>query len=72
MQNLRPLLTEITELTNTIESDYPELYRYLDENPMTLTVSPHPQVNKADMEEYLQSLRQLLEHHLQTHKNKNT
>ena len=36
MQNLSCLLKEITELTNTIESDRPEHYRYLDENPISL------------------------------------
>ncbi len=71
MKDLRYLLTEISELTSAIESDYPELYQFLDENPMTLPTIPHPEVNRKVMEDYLQSLRQLLEHHLQTHQGEN-
>jgi len=69
MQNHSSIVKEITELTNTIESNYPELYSYLDENPLTLSVAQHPKVDKKAMEDYLQSLKELLEHHLQTHKN---
>lgn len=70
MQNLRPLLTEITELTNTIESDYPELYRYLDENPLTLPTKAHPEMGKKALQDYLETLQQLFAHHLETHKNR--
>lgn len=69
MKNLNTLLNRITVLTNTIESQYPELYRFLDENPMTLPLGPHPQVDKKALEGYLESLQQLLEHHLEIHKN---
>ncbi|MBO0340309.1 MAG: hypothetical protein VX798_09960 [Bacteroidota bacterium] len=68
MKNLNSILNRITALTNTIESQYPELYRFLDENPMTLPLSPHPQVDKKALEGYLESLQQLLEHHQETHK----
>ncbi|MFZ9003725.1 MAG: hypothetical protein ACO20F_08960 [Robiginitalea sp.] len=68
MNDLRNLLQEITVLTNEIETNYPELYRYLDENPLTLPVSRHPQIDRAVLQEYLQELRELLRHHLETHK----
>ena len=61
MKKLNTLLTQITELTSQIESDYPELYQFLDENPLTLPVAVHPEVNKKALEEYLQSLGKLLE-----------
>ncbi len=72
MKKLNTLLIQITELTSQIESDYPELYQFLDENPLTLPVAVHPEVNKKALEEYLQSLRQLLEHHRETHIKNNT
>ncbi|MDG1729447.1 MAG: hypothetical protein P8K68_07595 [Algibacter sp.] len=72
MKNLRKLLTEITQLTTNIETNYPELYRSLDENPLTIPKTDHPNVDKQVMEEYLESLKQLLKHHLETHNNKNT
>ena len=68
MNDLKNLLRDITALTDNIETNYPELYRYLDENPLTLPVSRHPQIDKAVLQEYLQGLRELLRHHLETHK----
>lgn len=70
MKQLQGILKEITQLTYTIEANYPELYRTLDENPMTIPATEHPHINKEVMQEYLESLKQLLEHHLETHKNK--
>jgi len=70
MKNLPGILKEITQLTNTIESDYPWLYRTLDENPMTIPATDHPQMDKKVMQEYLESLRQLLKHHSESPKNK--
>lgn len=69
MKGLHNILKEITQLTTNIETNYPELYRTLDENPMTLPVSKHPHMDKEVMQEYLESLKQLLKHHLETHKN---
>lgn len=68
MKNLKTILEEITWLTNNIETNYPELYKYLDENPMTIPKNSHPDVDKKAMEKYLESLKQLLKHHLETHK----
>ncbi|NJB70020.1 hypothetical protein GGR42_000482 [Saonia flava] len=68
MKNLFTILREITQLTSNIETNYPELYRSLDENPMTLPVTNHPHIDKEVMQEYLESLKQLLRHHLETHK----
>lgn len=68
MKNLQKILQEISQLTTTIETDYPILYRDLDENPMTLPVSEHPHMDKEVLQEYLESLKQLLAHYLDTHK----
>lgn len=70
MKDLHHILNEITQLTLNIETNYPELYRTLDENPMTLPITSHPHIDKKVLQEYLESLKQLLEHHLETHKNK--
>ena len=71
MKDLKTLLAEVTRLTYNIETNYPELYRILDENPMTIPSIEHPHINIDTMQEYLESLKQLLKHHLETHKNKN-
>lgn len=70
MKQLQGILKKITQLTYTIESNYPELYRTLDENPMTIPATEHPHIDKEVMQEYLESLKQLLEHHLETHQKK--
>ncbi len=67
MKEERQILSEITTLTNKIETDYPELYRFLDENPITIPSSEHPDLNKKTLEGYLEDLKDLLKHHLQTH-----
>ncbi|GER58116.1 hypothetical protein [Patiriisocius marinus] len=70
MKDLQKIMQDITQLTTNIETNYPELYQFLDENPMTLPVSEHPHMDKKVMQEYLESLKQLLHHHLETHKSK--
>ena len=62
------LLSEITQLTNTIETKYPELYRTLDENPMTIPLANHSIIDKEIMEDYLEGLKQILEKYLETKK----
>ncbi|NNE77750.1 MAG: hypothetical protein HKN31_11840 [Pricia sp.] len=70
MKELRRVLTEITRLTNTIETDYPEIYPFLDENPMTIPSDAHPNLNSTNLREYLEDLEQLLKHHLDSHRRK--
>lgn len=65
---MQELLHQISAITQKIESEYPELYRFLDENPIALTRSDHPEVNEADMEEYLKSLQLLLKNHVESRK----
>ena len=68
MKNKQAILTDIVRLTSNIETNYPELYRYLDENPMTIPSVSHPNLNADIFKEYLDYLKELLKHHMQTHK----
>lgn len=68
MKDLHNILKEITELTTHIETSYPELYRSLQEIPMTIPTSKNPNVDKIVMQEYLESLKQLLEHYVKEEK----
>lgn len=67
MDNLQKLLMEITDFTTTIETNYPELYQFLDENPMTIPAENNPSIDKKILKDYLGSLKQLLKNHLETH-----
>ena len=69
MHNLQDILNAITRLTFYIETNYPALYRTLNENPITIPSENHPDVNITIMNDYLDSLKQLLKHHIKTHKN---
>ena len=68
MNDLRKVIVEIEKFTTNIETNYPELYRSLDENPVTIPTKQNPQIDKEIMQDYLESLKQLLKHHLETHK----
>jgi len=68
MNILQSLLAEISQLTKTIETNYPELYQFLDENPMTIPSESNPSIDKKILLEYLESLKLLLKHHLETRK----
>ena len=68
MKTIRELLTDITNLNTNIKINYPELYKFLGERPITIPSTDHPDINIAIMQDYLESLKQLLKHHLETHK----
>ena len=68
MKTLQDILTQITKLTVTIETDYPELYSFLGENPSTIPSTIHPDIDIKVMEDYLESLKHLHEQYVKTHK----
>ncbi|MBJ7879654.1 hypothetical protein [Gelidibacter salicanalis] len=62
MELSQEILAEITQVTRAIEDNYPELQKYLDENPMTLPKGDNSDVemdNEA-LKEYLNSLKELV------------
>lgn len=63
MKSVDNILKEITDLTTEIETNYPELYRNLDENPITLKESHSSHLNKKALQDYLERLKELLKHH---------
>lgn len=67
MKRLHELMKEINDLTLKIEEQYPELYQYLDENPVTIPKCEHPKIDTNNFSDYLESLKLLLEHHIASH-----
>lgn len=67
MKTLQDIENEILELTTTIESNYPELYAQLGENPITIPSKKHPKMNISIMVDYLESLKQILKQYTKTH-----
>ena len=63
MDELQRTYNKINKLTTLIASKYPELYRSLNENPLTIPTINNPSIDIAIMKDYLDSLEQLLAHH---------
>ncbi|WP_396602028.1 hypothetical protein [Algibacter sp. R77976] len=70
MSQLHNIENQIVKLTSLIETKYPELYQFLEETPVTMPAVNHPDINTKIMKDYLESLKQLLKHHIETHKSK--
>ena len=69
MKTLASVLTEISEITNRIREDYPELYELLEENKVTV-YSGGKEVDGNEFTEYLDSLKERLEHFIENHQAK--
>jgi hypothetical protein len=67
MKTLQSIENQIITLTTSIEVNYPELYARLDENPITIPSKIHPDMNVNIMEDYLESLKQILKQYIKTH-----
>ena len=61
------LLTKITQLTKEIEDKYPELSKYLNENPQTIPNTNHPEISIKELEDYLESLASQLKTYREEH-----
>lgn len=72
MKDKEHLISEISLLTARIETDYPGLYQFLDENPVTLPVSPHPEMDAKILESYLNDLKAIVKHYLESQKIENS
>jgi len=66
MKELNAVFKEIVEITTTMETEYPELYQFLDENPMTIPATYDSTIDEAALREYLKSLKEMLRHYRAT------
>ena len=69
MKKIQELSREINQLTLEIEEKYPELYKYLEETPLTIPKGTEKLEPKL-FSDYLDSLKELLKHHIESHKAK--
>ena len=67
MKTIQDIENQIIRLTMSIKVNYPELYATLDENPITIPSEIHPDMNINIMEDYLESLKQILKQYTKTH-----
>jgi hypothetical protein len=71
MKRTHQLLIEINAITLKMEQEYPELYQYLDENPITIPNISHPNLDTKVFADYLEALKILLQNHIESHKKTN-
>ncbi|MCK7589496.1 hypothetical protein M0G43_02810 [Subsaxibacter sp. CAU 1640] len=70
MELSQKILAEISQITRDIEDNYPELQKYLDENPLTLSDdhnNSETSMNNEDLKEYLESLKELVRKYKEEH-----
>lgn len=69
MELSQKTLAEITQVTHDIREHYPELQKYLDENPLTLHDGDSKEVEMDNevMRDYLESLKQLIKQYNKKH-----
>ena len=70
MKQLNKLMQEVIDLTSIIETQYPEIYRYMNETPLTIGKHPEKEISTEDLKDYLQTLKAQLKEHIQTHSKK--
>ena len=65
MEDSKKIMAEVTQITLNIKTNYPELYRTLGENPVTIPDEKHPDIDNKEMNDYLESLKGLLKSHIE-------
>lgn len=68
MKALSRLMQQIIQITTEIETNYPELYKNLEETPISICETKEKTICTADLVEYLETLKAQLQHHIETHK----
>jgi hypothetical protein len=63
-------MEEIIEISSEIRTNYPELYKYINETPLFLGSSPEKEMSTKELENYLNTLKEQLKDFMQTHKKK--
>ena len=67
MKRLQELTKQINIITQKIEEEYPELYQYLDENPINIPENQGTKLTIKNFSDYLESLKQILEGYIESH-----
>lgn len=63
------IMEEIIKITSEIETDYPELYKYLDETPISVGNITEEDISNSDLENYLNTLKWHLSNHIKSKEN---
>ena len=67
MKTTEELISEISITILEIQTNYPELYIYLDEIPITIPNQSDPKIDVKALEDYQQSLKEMLSNYRKNH-----
>jgi hypothetical protein len=67
MKNIHALMQELVALTTQIETNYPEVYKTLNETPLFLGDSRSEGVTTKELESYLNTLKEELKKYIVNH-----
>ncbi len=68
MKSETELTEKILKITMTIRNEFPELMKFLNEMPETIPNEESPEINKKILQEYYNSLLDLLRKYAPNHK----
>ena len=68
MKTASELTQDILDITMTIHKCYPELSKYMDEMPVTIPNIAHPEINTEALQDYYNTLGNLLIDYAMNHK----
>ena len=68
METINELNNQIINTTILIRKDYPELSKYLLEMPETIPDIENPEINRKVLNEYLNSLKEIVDKYAPIHK----
>jgi len=71
LQMEKAINAKILKITLKISNDFPELYSYLEEMPVTIPYTNDPEINLNNLKKYYNSLEVMLKNYMLTHE-KNT
>lgn len=64
---MNELINDIKDLLTEIETYYPEVYNFLDEDPVTVHMAMNGEVTDEDLKEFLEGLREKLQRFKESH-----
>lgn len=64
---MEDILIQINSLCAQIKTKYPELYSFLEEEPITIASERYPDVSEKMLQNYLENLQELLKTYGKTH-----
>lgn len=62
------IVQEILQLTTEIETKYPELYKNIEETPISICETNETNICSEDLSNYLETLKSQIQHYQETHK----